>query len=198
MSQLESERQNIQNRWTPDLTILGNRALIGKGSPPFLNLADGRRDLRGLTISEIVKNVTVSDCDLSGCVAQRFGQFSFCHVLRCSFRQAKLKNNLDHNFQDCDFADAKLAGMVLRGKFVRCNFAAANLSSVMGTQIQFIDCTFIKTNFRKAILTHCLFEKCDFTESKFGSGSFGRSRFVECQIASDTLGSTIMDKVVIC
>lgn len=109
--------EELRFRWTPELSSLGLRSLQGNGNEPYPNLADGSRDLRGLTISQFIKNVTVSDANLSHSATKGFGQFGMCHVLRCSFREAMLTTNIGNNFQDCDFSIAQLRGVVPRGRF---------------------------------------------------------------------------------
>jgi len=188
--------EELCSRWTPEISDLGLRSLQGSGDDPYPQLADGRHDLRGLTISQFVKNVKVSDADLSYCSTDGFGQFGMCHVLRCSFYEAKLTTNIGSDFQMCDFSVAHLRGVVLRGKFVECDFSSADLSSAMGNQVTFVGCTFIKTNFRKATLAHCLFDDCTFAACKFGSGSLASSRFVRSPMASIELGNTLMEKVI--
>ncbi len=195
MTASDLKAKNVLNRWTPDSTILGNRSLMGSGGSPFPILANGYRDLRGLTISEIVKNITISDTDLSSCVTEGFGQFSMCRVHRCSFREAKFTTNLGSDFQECDFSSAKLTGAVLRGKFVNCCFDSTDLSSTLGNQVQFIGCKFIKSNLRKATLANSLFDGCVFSECRFGSGSLARSRFLHTPLESVEFGNTLMEKV---
>lgn len=197
MTVSDLKAENVLSRWTPDATTLGNRSLMGNGGSPFPVLANGYRDLRGLTISEIVKNITISDTDLSRCVTERFGQFSMCRVHRCSFHDASFTTNLGSEFQECDFTSAKLTGAVLRGKFVNCSFNSTDLSSVLGNQVQFIGCQFIKSNFRKATLANTLFDGCILSECRFGSGSLARSRFLHTPLESVDFGNTLMEKVIV-
>lgn len=192
----ELKTDDVLARWTPDATILGNRSLMGNGPSPFPLLADGYRDLRGLVISEIVKNITISDTDFGNCATHGFGQFNMCRVHRCRFRASELMTNLGSEFRECDFSDANLTGALLRGKFVNCCFNSTNLSSALGNQVQFVGCQFHKSNFRKAMLKNSLFEECTFSECRFGSGSLARSRFLETRLESIEFGNTLMEKVI--
>lgn len=192
-----SEIEELRNRWDRDLLIVGVRALLGSGESPFPGLADGRRDLRGLTISEVVKNITISATDLSCSLTKGFGQFD-CRLSQCSFRKGQLTTNLGYEVRDSDFSGASLADAVLRGRFEGCNFTRADLTSVKGEQVSFVRCKFIKAKFRKAVLTHCQFDTCDFADSTCGCGSFAFSRFVHSPLDSVDLGNTLMEKTVIC
>ena len=193
----KSESKALRTRWSSVLLGAGIQSLTGKGLPPFGNLKDGRCDLRGLVISQFVKNATIRDVDLSHSVTEGFGQFGMCHVIRSCFREAKITSNLGYDFQECSFVDAKLSGVVLREKFVNCDFTSTNLSAGLGNQVQFVRCKFIKTNFKKTTLTHCVFEECEFAECDYGSGSLSFSKFINSPIESDSLGNTLMEKVVI-
>lgn len=192
----KSEIKCLQERWDAQSTASGNAFLGGKGDPPFGSLEDGRVDLRGLAITQFVKNRTLESFDLSGVSLDGFGQFGMCSLIQCRFCHSQLPTNLGNNFTGCDFSSAKLAGAVLRGKFTDCDFASANLTSVMGDQVQFVRCSFTKTNFRKATLTHCSFEDCEFESCKFKSGSLAFSKFIRCSIPKGDLGNTLMEKVV--
>ena len=190
--------ESVRNRWTAESSNAGMRMLCGQGSPPFPTLDSGLDDLRGLTITQFIKNVKIRQFDLSGARTEGFGQFGLCSVSLCSFEGSALTTNIGSVFEECDFTSATLSGAVLRGRFSACNFTSAKMTSVMGDQVQFVGCMFTNTNFRKALLTDCLFEDCHFGGCKFGSGSFSFSKFCRSAIDPDTLGNTLMEKVVSC
>jgi len=187
----------LRTRWTPELSSAAIRWLSGKGEPPFPDLADGRRDLRGLTLNQVVKDATLRDVDLSGAVTKGFGQLNMCFVFNSSFRDARLDTNLRKHFQGCDFTRANLSTVTMWGAFVDCDFTSASLSSASANEGRFIRCRFHKTNLRKAHLLHCTFEDCEFVECRFGSGSLSFSKFIRSPIVSTDLGDTMMEKVVV-
>jgi uncharacterized protein YjbI with pentapeptide repeats len=191
------ELEILRNRWTPELSSVGIRSLMGKSEPPFPNLLNGLRDLRGLTISSFMKGISIAETDLSGCVTKGFGQFGMCRVLKCSFLDAEITTNLGNDFETCDFTAATLTSVVLRGQFVDCNFTAANFSSAKGDQVKFKGCNFAKSNFRKATLTHCLFETCEFAQAKFGSGSLASSKFVNSPFDLADLANTLLENTIV-
>jgi uncharacterized protein YjbI with pentapeptide repeats len=194
----KSQLEFVRNRWTRESSDAGMRFLCGKGSPPFPALENGLDDLRGLTITHFIKNLTITQIDLSGARTEGFGQFGMCSVSTCRFERSTLTTNLGSSFEGADFSSATLSGAVLRGRFNACNFTSANLTSVMGDQVQFVACIFTNANFRKAMLTHCLFEDCHFVNSTFGSGSFSFSKFCRSAIDTGVLGNTLMENVVSC
>ncbi len=191
----KSERGKLARRWTTQQSNAGLAFLLGKGAPPFQRLDDGQNDLRGLPITQVIRNATISDMDLSGATLEGFGQFGMCRVEHCCFRNSQLTTNLGHLFQACDFTSAKLTGAVLWGQFCDCDFSSANLSSASGNQTKFIRCVFSRTNFRKAHLLHCAFEDCTFEHCTFGSGSLAFSKFERSPLDLDGLGNTLIEKV---
>ncbi|PQO46695.1 pentapeptide repeat-containing protein [Blastopirellula marina] len=192
----KSQLGALQNRWTPHDSEAAIHWLLGKGAAPFTRLADGREDLRGLTITQFIKNVSLKNIDFSGAATVGFGQFGMCMIAGCRFSNATLTTNLGHRFQDCDFTAAKMSGAVMRGEFADCNFSSANLTGVRGGQVQFVRCVFSQANLRKATLTHCSFTECEFEGCKFGSGSLSYSKFVSSPIEPESLGNTLLEKVV--
>lgn len=192
----DAQLANLKSRWNTESSRIGMHFLSGSQAPPFPNLPNGLIDLRGIAISEVIKNATFCKVDFSGSSIVGFGQFAFCRMRYCCFSKSELTTNLGSLFEDCDFTGSNLAGAILRGKFIDCDFNSAILTSARGGSVEFNRCVFKKTNFRKAELTHCLFQECQFEECKFGSGSLSYSKFVRSTLNLQTLGNTLLEKVV--
>ncbi|NHZ33598.1 pentapeptide repeat-containing protein [Massilia sp. CCM 8692] len=144
----KSEIEQLKKRWTTQQICQGEEALVGKSTFPFPVMDDGFVDLRGIAITQFIKNVTINSVDLSGAALERTGQFGMCKVEKVRFCFASLQTHLGKIFNSCDFTSANLSGAVLRGEFSKCDFSMANLTSAIGTEVRFVNCIFVKTNFR--------------------------------------------------
>jgi fluoroquinolone resistance protein len=191
-----SEVKLFKQHWNAQNGLQGQSALTGLGLSPFPDMTDGYIDLRGLSISQFIRNVNTRRIDLSCSTLDGFGQFGMCNFEQARFRDASLQTNLGSSFTSCDFHSAKMSGVVLRGRFVDCDFSSANLSSAIANQVQFINCVFANANLTKANLLHCLFEDCIFDNCKFRRGSLAFSKLLRSTIPSESLMDTMMEGTI--
>lgn len=189
------QRIDFRRRWSPDSSAKALNYLRLGNRPPFDTLEDGRADLRGFCISEILRHVSIDHVDLSESFAERFGQFIGCIITDSRFRFTRYATNLSSRFHRCDFSHSDLSGSHLIGDFDCVEFSESKMKSIIANQVRFRKCRFFKTNLRKAELYNCTFEDCTFEDCSFGSGSIGGSKFVRTHLALKDLSKTVVDGV---
>ncbi len=188
--------EEVAARWTQTSTAAGNAFLGSSKSAPFGSTIEGLVDLRGLRISQFIKNATIRGIDLSGSSTEGFGQFGFCSVMDSRLVGSKIETNLGSKFIRCNFSHSDLSGAVLRGEFDEIDFTGTKLNSVSANQVTFRRCRFNGTSFRKANLLNCTFEDCSFESCNFGSGSIAGSKFIRSDLALAELKKTVIENVV--
>jgi len=191
----------LRSRWTNDSSTKANRALkLGLMSNLTENLPIESPlgqlvDLRGIELTEIIKERTLEYIDFSSINTVAPGQFVFCKVRACLFNQGTLSTNLGDNFDRCRFIQCNLRRACIRGRFTECDFTNAVFSNALGNEVVFSKCIFKNCNFKGANLYNCTFENCTVRDCKFGKGSFAGSKFSGVDPHSINFEDTIVDRV---
>jgi uncharacterized protein YjbI with pentapeptide repeats len=184
--------RELRGRWDEELTGLVLKRLRSGESPDvFGHTAEGRWDLRGIVIREILRNATIIGVDLSRSSAERGGQFLGCTITDADLSHSTLKTNIDGVFTNCTFENSVLTGALFRGSFVGCSFLKTQLRDAAGESVTFKNCCFNDANLRNAHFCACRFESCTWIGTSFGDGSFYRSKFTGGN--PKDVGNTIMD-----
>src|SRR5262245_56338517 len=103
------EKRELKNRWTGEsLGLVLKRLRSGQALDLFGRTADGKCDLRGFNIQEILRNVSIVDVDLSHCSTERGGQFLGCTLTNVDLSRSILKTNIDGAFSNCIFDESTL------------------------------------------------------------------------------------------
>ena len=188
----------LRDRWGTGDSEEVNRALekgdAARLQSPF-GVVDARIDLRGLTVSVIIKHRRLSALDFSHSVWKLAGQFIFSELEDCRFDHAEVPANLDRKFVRCSFQKAKMSRRLFRGVLEECDFTGANLRDAAGSEVTFKRCSFRGANLLKAHFLRCHFEDCDFSGASFGLGSLAGSKLERCQLDRDALGDTLLERV---
>ena len=171
-----------------------NRALE-KAELPGAAAHGGRKDLRGLVVSVIVRRRRLESIDFSFSIWKLPAQFIFSEVRDSLFDQAEVGASLDHAFCRCSFKKAKLARVVLRGVFESCDFAGANLRDAGASDVRFAGCSFAGANLTRAHFLRCSFVDCDFSHAYFGEGSLAGSTIEGSVVDKESLRSTLLERV---
>jgi uncharacterized protein YjbI with pentapeptide repeats len=195
-------RAELGSRWDPRLAAAVNAALgVNAGRkggfamvpdlPGVVGEFDGRVDLRGLEVTEMLKGFHLVGWDFSHCRFTMFGQLSAYNQLEdCRFTGARMTTNLRDRFRACDFSGATLTGAVFGRAFTECRFDRAGLSKILADQAVFERCSFRGTKAKGLQLTACRFIGCDFEGAHFSEGSLAGSTFEDCA------AEPVLDKVM--
>lgn len=182
----------LKGRWTDALVESVLAELRAGATPePFGSTEDGMRDLRGLQIRGILRNLRMSNIDFGFCRSERGGQFLGCNLTRVNFSGSSLKTNIDGTFVSCVFDRSNLAGCLFRGQFRDCSFRRATMKGAAGESVRFRECSFNDADLRGAHLCACTFEQCTWRSTLFGDGSLYRSKFLGD--SPKELGNTLVD-----
>jgi uncharacterized protein YjbI with pentapeptide repeats len=183
----------LKNRWTDELIDSVLRQLRSSQSPdPFGRTENGLWDLRGFTIREGLRTISMKDIDLSYCKTEGGGQLLSCELSNVTLSHAMLETNLNGTFTACKFDGANLSRVRFRGRFIDCTFLKTKLKDAAAEAVSFVTCCFDGADLRGAHLCSCTFESCTWKDAAFGNGSFHRSKFTGNHPCD--LGNTIIDR----
>jgi fluoroquinolone resistance protein len=175
------ESTALRNRWTPELLEQAAQSFReGKVFTPFapVTARDGHYlDLRGLTIANPLREVSLDRVDLSHSRFDIMGQFIDVTATNCLFAGASLETNLSGTYRACRFDDARMSGSTIFGgsSFSDCTFLRADLKKAKGGNVLFERCDFTAANLRGTRLSTSTFRDCIWTDAQFFHSSLGGS-----------------------
>jgi uncharacterized protein YjbI with pentapeptide repeats len=208
-SKIGVEAAALRDRWTPE-----QRERVGQAFrertvyTPFTPLTAGDveyQDLRGFTIRDPIRDMTLDHVDLSHARFEWVGAFLGITAIDCLFVGATLDQNLSGTYRRCRFDAAKMGGATIFGgsTFSECTFVRTNMQATKGTALSFDHCDFSGANFKSTRLSESAFRGCKwddvrFTHSSLGSSTITRAGFpVEkgVQASDRILPDVILDHV---
>lgn len=174
------EATALRDRWTPEqlervLRAFGARTLFTPFAPVTIDGAE-YQDLRGFTIREPIREVTLDHVDFSHARIDWVGAFIGVTVNDCLFTGALLDQNLGGTFRRCGFDEANLSGARVFGgsAFSECTFVRANLRQTKGLA-SFDRCDFSGADFKGTHFTDSEFRDCKWDDVRFKHSSLGGS-----------------------
>lgn len=192
------QARQLRSRWNAELTADVNRALVSRRLDcddriGWVEWAARRyRDLRGISITERILDLTLDSIDLSCCTLDGAGQFDHTRFENCRFIDSKLTTNFGDIAVKCDFSGATF-GNALRGEYTECRFEGAKFGKVTGREKLFTRCDFTNADWRQAVLLYSTFDHCVWKACVYGFGSFCWSKFIGTRPDENALGDTMMD-----
>lgn len=160
-------------------------------------LVDGREyaDLRGLSVSEPIRRVTLRHVELSCSETVEFGMMDYVAAEECRFVAAKWGTSIGSSFVECTFELARLRGTILRGSFRGCSFESADLSRARGSQVRFVECSFRRADLELADFDHCDFDSCNLDGTSFRRASVSGCRFTATDASKADFTDAVLDFV---